>query len=83
MSKASPSRKSASLGRRGGDRDAMAVFDQIAGQQSAKPSIVIDHENVGGVVGKQSRGLGWGRVHRAWPARFGGSCGPTLSRGAS
>jgi hypothetical protein len=39
----------------------MAVFDQIAGQQSAKPPVVVDHENMGGVVGKRSRR----RVHLA------------------
>jgi hypothetical protein len=39
----------------------MAVFDQIAGQQSAKPSIIVDHENMGGVVLERSRR----RAHRA------------------
>jgi len=39
----------------------MTMFDQIAGQQSAKPSIVVDHENMGGVVRKRSRR----RAHRA------------------
>jgi hypothetical protein len=36
-------KKSARLGRRWGDCDAMTVFDQIAGQQSAKASIVVDN----------------------------------------
>ncbi len=42
--------KSTGLCGRGRNRDAMTVFDEKGGQQGAKPSIVVDHENMGGVV---------------------------------